>query len=39
MGARGLIRRAYDPPTGNDGHQVLIDRLCPRGAAKAVRGR
>lgn len=28
------IRRAYDPPTKNDGKQILVDRLWPRGVSK-----
>lgn len=28
------IRRAYEPPTRNDGCRVLIDRLWPRGISK-----
>jgi uncharacterized protein YeaO (DUF488 family) len=34
---RALIRikRAYDPPARNDGTRILIDRLWPRGLAKA----
>ena len=28
------IRRAYDPPTHNDGYRVLVDRVWPRGVAK-----
>jgi uncharacterized protein YeaO (DUF488 family) len=29
------IRRAYDPPARGDGHRVLVDRVWPRGVAKA----
>jgi uncharacterized protein YeaO (DUF488 family) len=29
------LRRAYDPPTPNDGARVLVDRLWPRGVSKA----
>ncbi len=25
------IKRVYDPPSGEDGHRVLVDRLWPRG--------
>jgi uncharacterized protein YeaO (DUF488 family) len=34
---RALIRikRAYDPPARNDGTRILVDRLWPRGLAKA----
>jgi uncharacterized protein YeaO (DUF488 family) len=34
---RALIRikRVYDPPARNDGMRILIDRLWPRGLAKA----
>lgn len=28
------IKRAYDPPSGSDGHRVLVDRVWPRGVAK-----
>lgn len=28
------IRRAYDPPTRNDGYRVLVDRLWPRGVTR-----
>jgi uncharacterized protein YeaO (DUF488 family) len=28
-------RRVYDPPDPADGHRVLVDRLWPRGLAKA----
>lgn len=31
MSARVWLRRAYDPPTRNDGRRVLVDRLWPRG--------
>ncbi|MFE2142788.1 DUF488 domain-containing protein [Streptomyces sp. NPDC059456] len=35
MGVR--VRRVYDPPEpGTDGVRVLVDRLWPRGLAKAV---
>lgn len=34
VSARVWIRRAYDPPTRNDGYRVLIDRLWPRGVSK-----
>ncbi len=29
------LKRAYEPPTASDGTRVLIDRLWPRGVAKA----
>lgn len=29
------IRRAYDPPTRNDGYRVLVDRVWPRGVSKS----
>ncbi len=29
------LMRAYDPPTDADGYRVLVDRLWPRGVAKA----
>lgn len=35
MSSRVWIRRAYDAPTHNDGYRVLVDRLWPRGVAKA----
>lgn len=28
------IRRAYDPPAADDGTQVLVDRLWPRGVSR-----
>ncbi len=28
------IKRIYDPPAGNDGFRVLVDRLWPRGIKK-----
>ncbi len=28
------IKRAYDPPSGDDGLRILIDRLWPRGMPK-----
>ncbi|OFX14934.1 MAG: hypothetical protein A2V59_00725 [Armatimonadetes bacterium RBG_19FT_COMBO_69_19] len=28
------LKRAYDPPTPNDGSRVLVDRLWPRGMTK-----
>ena len=28
------IKRAYDPPTAEDGFRVLVDRLWPRGISK-----
>jgi uncharacterized protein YeaO (DUF488 family) len=28
------IKRAYDPPSSNDGLRILIDRLWPRGLSK-----
>ncbi|GHJ45668.1 hypothetical protein Cs7R123_30100 [Catellatospora sp. TT07R-123] len=28
------MKRVYDPPAGDDGHRVLVDRLWPRGLAK-----
>lgn len=35
MSNRVWMRRAYDPPTRNDGYRVLVDRLWPRGVSKA----
>jgi uncharacterized protein YeaO (DUF488 family) len=29
------VKRAYDPPDGNDGRRILVDRLWPRGVSKA----
>lgn len=34
MGTRIWIRRAYDAPTDDDGHRVLVDRVWPRGVAR-----
>lgn len=34
MSARIWLRRAYDPPTRNDGYRVLVDRIWPRGVSK-----
>ena len=34
MSDRVWIRRAYDEPTSNDGHRVLVDRVWPRGVSK-----
>jgi uncharacterized protein YeaO (DUF488 family) len=30
------IKRVYDPPSGDDGIRVLVDRLWPRGLTKAT---
>ena len=30
-----LIKRAYDPPSRDDGLRILIDRLWPRGLSKS----
>jgi uncharacterized protein YeaO (DUF488 family) len=35
MSSRIWLRRAYEPPTRNDGRRVLIDRLWPRGVRRA----
>lgn len=35
MSTRVWIRRAYEPPTHNDGYRVLVDRVWPRGVSKA----
>ncbi len=32
------VRRAYDPPAADDGCRVLVDRLWPRGLARATAG-
>jgi uncharacterized protein YeaO (DUF488 family) len=29
------LKRAYDPPDGDDGRRILVDRLWPRGVSKA----
>jgi uncharacterized protein YeaO (DUF488 family) len=29
------LKRAYEPPAASDGYRVLIDRLWPRGVARA----
>lgn len=34
MSTRVWLRRAYDPPTRNDGYRVLVDRIWPRGVSK-----
>lgn len=34
MSNRVWMRRAYDPPTRNDGYRVLVDRLWPRGVTR-----
>ncbi len=34
MSARIWIRRAYEPPSANDGYRVLVDRVWPRGVSK-----
>jgi uncharacterized protein YeaO (DUF488 family) len=34
MSSRIWLRRAYDPPTRNDGWRVLVDRLWPRGVRR-----
>jgi uncharacterized protein YeaO (DUF488 family) len=35
MSRRVWIRRAYEPPSRNDGYRILVDRLWPRGVSKA----
>ena len=35
MDSNIALRRAYDPPGAEDGARVLVDRLWPRGIAKA----
>lgn len=32
------IKRVYDPPSGEDGHRILVDRLWPRGTSKEKAG-
>ncbi|MCZ7629210.1 MAG: DUF488 family protein [Microthrixaceae bacterium] len=34
LSTRVWLRRAYEEPTRNDGHRVLVDRLWPRGVSK-----
>lgn len=29
------LKRAYDVPAASDGHRILVDRIWPRGIAKA----
>jgi uncharacterized protein YeaO (DUF488 family) len=29
------LKRAYDPPAASDGRRILVDRIWPRGIAKA----
>jgi uncharacterized protein YeaO (DUF488 family) len=29
------LKRVYDPPTNSDGRRILVDRIWPRGIAKA----
>ena len=36
--AKLQIKRVYDPPSDKDGRRVLVDRLWPRGLAKANAG-
>lgn len=36
--AKPQIKRVYDPPSDKDGRRVLVDRLWPRGLAKANAG-
>lgn len=30
-----VLKRAYEPPSGGDGLRILVERLWPRGLAKA----
>jgi uncharacterized protein YeaO (DUF488 family) len=32
------VKRVYDPPSGDDGERVLVDRLWPRGISKEQAG-
>ncbi|MDD1670321.1 MAG: DUF488 domain-containing protein [Methanomicrobiales archaeon] len=32
------MKRAYEPPSGDDGERVLVDRLWPRGISKERAG-
>lgn len=34
MSTKIWIRRAYEPPTHNDGQRILVDRVWPRGVSK-----
>lgn len=34
MSTKIWIRRAYEPPTRNDGQRILVDRVWPRGVSK-----
>lgn len=34
MSSRVWLRRAYEPPTRNDGYRILVDRIWPRGVSK-----
>lgn len=34
MSTRVWIRRAYQEPSRNDGHRVLVDRVWPRGVSR-----
>ena len=34
MPAQIATRRAYEPPTADDGYRVLVDRIWPRGVKK-----
>ena len=33
-----MLKRAYESPAGSDGKRILVDRLWPRGLAKAKAG-
>ncbi|OZB21722.1 MAG: hypothetical protein B7X49_17580 [Acidiphilium sp. 34-64-41] len=33
-----VIKHAYDPPEASDGKRILVDRLWPRGLARAKAG-
>jgi uncharacterized protein YeaO (DUF488 family) len=33
-----IAKRIYEPKAGDDGYRVLVDRLWPRGLAKAAAG-
>jgi uncharacterized protein YeaO (DUF488 family) len=32
------VKRVYDPPSGDDGERILVDRLWPRGVSKERAG-
>jgi uncharacterized protein YeaO (DUF488 family) len=32
------FKRVYDPPAGEDGYRILVERLCPRGYRRSTLG-